>query len=296
MATRILRHLTANEVQLFPMPFKRELSMEAYLVENENILSLDNDVFSDVNIIQEELTLKQGRSSKDTDGRIDILITYSSDYIGIVELKLGQLENIHLEQLEDYLLQKDQILEQFPDDLSLESKWIGLMVGSSISSEMADKISNGYTTESGIQIAALTIQRFCGKDGSIYVTTDSYFKDQSSSKDRTKYKFSGKTFGKGRLALEIIKEHVAINPEITFSKLEKEFPKELQGAKGVFSTSKDANQEMIKGRKRHFIKPDELITLADETIAVSSQWGIDNIASLIEHAKKLGHEITVYSE
>ena len=98
---RLHRHFTANEEQLESFPFKRELSMESYLVENEGILALDNDSYSDVTIVQEELTLKRGRSSKDTDGRIDILATYSSEYIGVVELKLGELNEIHLTQLKD---------------------------------------------------------------------------------------------------------------------------------------------------------------------------------------------------
>lgn len=59
--------------------------MESYLVENESILALDNDTYSDVTIVQKELTLKQGRSSKDTDERINILATYSSEYIGIID-------------------------------------------------------------------------------------------------------------------------------------------------------------------------------------------------------------------
>ena len=114
---RLLKHFTANEEQLESFPFKRELSMESYLVENEGILALDNDSYSDVTIVQEELTLKRGRLSKDTDGRIDILATYSSEYIGVVELKLGELNEIHLTQLEDYLEEKDQILDEYPDIL-----------------------------------------------------------------------------------------------------------------------------------------------------------------------------------
>ncbi|WP_225879231.1 hypothetical protein [Isorropodon fossajaponicum symbiont] len=141
--------------------------MESYLVENEGVLALDKDTFSDVAIIQEELTLKQSRTSKDTDGRIDILLTYSNEYIGVVELKLGELSNIHLKQLEDYLLGKNQIIEQFPDildkNISLDPKWIRLLVGSSIKPDLAEKISQGLTV-SGVQmqIAALTIQRFMG--------------------------------------------------------------------------------------------------------------------------------------
>ena len=39
---KILKHMTANEEKLKPFPFRRELSMESYLVENESILSLDS--------------------------------------------------------------------------------------------------------------------------------------------------------------------------------------------------------------------------------------------------------------
>ena len=105
---QIFRHLTINDVQLEEFPFKRELSMEAYLIENEGVLSLDADTFNNVEIVEAELTLKQGRSSKDTDGRIDILATYSQEYISIIELKLGQLEEVHLQQLEDYLKKKNR--------------------------------------------------------------------------------------------------------------------------------------------------------------------------------------------
>jgi hypothetical protein len=177
---RLLRHFTANEEQLASFPFKRELSMESYLVENEGILALDDDSYSDVSIIQEELTLKQGRLSKDTDGRIDILATYSSEYIGVIELKLGELNEIHLNQLEDYLEVKHQIIEQYPDildkNVSPVPKWVGVLVGTSIHPELAIKINNGYATKCGVPIAALAVQRFKGSNGSVYVTTDVFFK------------------------------------------------------------------------------------------------------------------------
>ena len=107
---KILKHFTANDEKFEEFPFKRELSMEYYLIENEGVLALDDGIFSEVEIIEEELTLKQGRSSKETDGRIDILAGYSQEYLGVVELKLGELNNIHLDQLEDYLIKCDQIL------------------------------------------------------------------------------------------------------------------------------------------------------------------------------------------
>ncbi len=74
---KLYTHLTANNIKLQEMPFIRELSMEAYLIENEDVLSLDEENLSDVEIIDSELTIKFGRKSKDSDGRIDLLALYN---------------------------------------------------------------------------------------------------------------------------------------------------------------------------------------------------------------------------
>ena len=148
---RIYRHLTANDVRLEPFPFRRELSMEAYLIENESVLGLDEDVFSAVEIVEAELSLKDGRKSKDSDGRVDILATYSQEYIAIVELKLGQLEELHLHQMEDYLRERRQIALKYPNILSAElapnPKWIGVLVGTTISSALAEKLRSVHLFE-----------------------------------------------------------------------------------------------------------------------------------------------------
>lgn len=295
---RIYRHLTANDVRLDLFPFRRELSMEAYLIENERVLGLDDDVFSAVEIVEAELSLKDGRKSKDSDGRIDILATYSQEYIAIVELKLGQLEDLHLHQMEDYLKERGQILLNYPNILSAElapkPKWIGVLVGTTISSVLADKLRSGYLFDGIIPIAALTVQRFRGSDGSILVTTDSYFSHQQSARDTTKYRFGGEILGKGRLVLSLVKRHIETHPNITFPELEQAFPKDCQGAQGVLSTAEQANEVVAgTGRKRHFLAPEDLIRLVDETVvAVSNQWGAGNIGRFIQHAKdKLGYKI-----
>lgn len=293
---QIFRHLTINDVQLEEFPFKRELSMEAYLIENEGVLSLDVDTFNNVEIVEAELTLKQGRSSKDTDGRIDILATYSQEYISIVELKLGQLEEIHLQQIEDYLRKKNQILEQYPDILNQEiypvPKWVGVLVGSSIEPNLATKLRNGYISPDGTQIFALTIQRFRGSDGHVFVTTDTYFNDVNTLRDTSKYLFNGESLGKGRLVLAVVKRHCEKNPSITFSQLEKTFPKNCQGSSGVFTTFENASDVLASsGRKRHFLNADELIQIEGATIAVSSQWGIGNIEKFISCANQEGYLI-----
>ena len=140
-----------------------------------------------------------------------------------------------------------------------------------------------------LYIAALTLQRFRGADGSVFVTTDTYFK--SNAKDNTKYLFQGNTYGKGKLVLAIIKHHVEINPKISFSALEKDFPQKSQGSNGVFATIEEARKKADTDRKRHFIKPNEEIKLLDTTIAVCSQWGIGNINNFIGIAKEKGYII-----
>lgn len=52
---KIFKQVTANNIELKPYPFKKELAMEAYLIENEEILSLDNDNFNEVVVLDEEI-------------------------------------------------------------------------------------------------------------------------------------------------------------------------------------------------------------------------------------------------
>ena len=208
---KILKQFTANNEKVNPFPFHRELSMESYLCENQQILALDDDSFNDVEIIEYELTIKDGRSRKNTDGRIDLLVQYSAEYLGVVELKNDELEEIHLKQLEDYLEQRDQVRDKYSDIIGQEvegdPKWIGILVGTSINSELREKIDAGLKIFGGkIPIAAITIQRFRSTNGNIYVTTDTYF--SPSTKDRSKYKFNGNEFGKGRLVLAVLKHHI----------------------------------------------------------------------------------------
>jgi hypothetical protein len=293
---QIHKHLTANNIQLEPMPFLRELSMAAYLIENEGVLALDSEVFSNVEIVETELALKQGRKSKDTDGRIDILATYSKEYIGVIELKYGELAQIHLDQIEDYLEQTNQILKQYPNlidqALAEDPKWIGLLVGSSIARDLSHKLTEGYLSRQNIPIAALTINRYRGGDGQVYVVTDTYINSKKSSKDYTQYSFEGKTFGKGRLVLAVVRKYVEDHPEISYAELMKAFPKELQGSYGVIGLKDEADKIYASAQiRRYFTKPDEIIQLKDATITVSTEWGSRNIEKFLPVAKKHGYKI-----
>ncbi len=100
--------------------------------------------------------------------------------------------------------------------------------------------------------------------------------------------------GKNRLVLALVKKYIEDHPAVSYSELEKVFPKNLQGTKyGVFGTVEEARQIFSKGgHKRHFIKPEELIELNnDTTIAVCSQWAIGNIENFLNKSNELGYTV-----
>ena len=290
---QLYRQVTANSVRLERMPFKRELSMEAYLIENEKVLALDNDELSTVSGLDEEIPIPDGRPSRGGDGRIDLIAEYGGSTCGVIELKLGQLTDGHMRQLEDYMANTEALknLVQQYSDLE-EVKFVGVLVGTEISADLRQKIDSGYMINNSIPLAALTLSRYRGGDSNIYVITDTYFHNVSRQFDRTQYRFNGHVVGKSRLVVAVLKRHVENNADITFSQLEKSFPKGLQGSYGCFDSVSEAENIYGGGRKRHFLKPQELIQLTDERIAVCTQWGIGNIGPFIERAVELGYMIT----
>jgi len=290
---KIFKQVTANNIELTPYPFKKELAMEAYLIENEEILTLDNDNFTEVAVLDEEIALKKGR--RDRDGRIDILTSYGAEYLSIIELKLNQINESTLNQLESYLDQKEQILEigKYWEE-EVKPKWIGVVVGTSISAELQEKLNNGYKYKD-IPIAGIVLNRYRSSDNNIFVVSDTYFSYKYSEKDYSKFLYKNREFNKARLVNEIVREYVDLNPLTTFSKLKEIFPKQIQGSFGVFDKLSRAEDIYSNwGHKRHYIKPTETINLADgEIIATCNQWNPHNISDFIENAKKLGLKIEV---
>lgn len=290
---KLFKQITANNIELKPYPFKKELAMEAYLIENEEILSLDDENFTDVIVLDAEIALKKGR--RDRDGRIDILSSYGGEYLSIVELKLNEINQESLIQLESYLDQREQILE-FGEYWKEESapKWIGILVGNSISAELQEKLTNGYKYLD-IPIAAMTLNRYRSPDSNIFVVSDTYFKYNYTQKDYSKFVYKEEEYNKRRLVNVVVKDFVEDNPTITFAQLRERFPKYLQGSFGVFDKLSTAEEIYEKwDRKRHYIKPSETINLMGEvTIATCTQWGVDNISKFIKNANKLGYIIKI---
>ena len=112
---RLFRQVTMNDERLEKFPFKRELAMQAYILEHPQILKLDGK-YDDVEIYEEEIPIKDGGKSKD--GRIDMVATYSGEHIAIIEFKKDILEQKHLTQLKGYLDQKERLEKLDPPILS----------------------------------------------------------------------------------------------------------------------------------------------------------------------------------
>ena len=289
----IFKQITANNIVLNEYPFWKELAMEAYLLENEEILRLDKENFSEVSVLDAEIHLKDGR--RDRNGRIDILAKYSAEYLAIVEIKLEEINDASLTQLEHYLDKKEQLLDDNKDYWTEEvsPKWVGILIGRRISSDLREKLLMGYKYGE-IPIAGITINRFRGDKNEIYVVSDTYFKFQYSSKDYSRFIFHGIKYNKARLVNAVIKFYVEKNPAITFAELMRVFPKSIQGSFGVFDTKENANDIFQRwGHKRHYIKPEEEIVLMDETICTCTQWNPVNIKSFLNTSNQLGLKIEI---
>jgi hypothetical protein len=296
----IFRQLTANNIELKEYPFIKELAMEAYLLENEDILKLDNSNFNDVRVLDAEIALKGGRKSSNRDGRIDILATYGMDYLAIIELKIDEINDETLSQLQDYLNEKDQLLNNHPnfwEENKNPPQWVGVLVGTSISPELQRKLQDGYVTEDNIPIAGMVIRRFRGQTNEIYVITDTFFKYNYTGRDFSKFEFKGNTYNKSRLVHKVLKSYVEENPNVTFAKLEKAFPNWIQGSMGVFTTKENAVAIFDNtGHKRYYINANEFIELDDETIASCTQWGIENITKFVDHVNEMDNDFKIISK
>jgi len=152
--------------------------------------------------------------------------------------------------------------------------------------------ANGFDTPANV-IETL-LNHFEGIDAKASNTAP--VQNVTKKRDTTKYSFNNQEYGKGKLVLAVVKDYVANNPKITFDKLLKVFPKELQGSIGVFNEHSFVQTKYEnKSHKRHYLKLNEIINLADCNIVVSTEWGAgdgDNISGFVEHAKSIGYNIT----
>jgi len=118
----------------------------------------------------------------------------------------------------------------------------------------------------------------------------------TQSRSYSKYLFEEELYGKGRLVLAVMKSYCNKHQEISIDELKEIFPDHLQGSIGVFSPVSRAIKIRDNGprkQKRHFIKPEEIISISDGDIAVCTEWGAGNIDNFIEQSKKQDFNIEI---
>lgn len=106
--------------------------------------------------------------------------------------------------------------------------------------------------------------------------------------DLSKYKFKNKEYGKGQLVLAVIKDYAKENKP-TYDELVKKFSKIKSGPSNIIlpvSEVKDKFENSKSSKKRYFMEQKDIITLSDQEIMVSNQWGVENIGNFIEHCKR----------
>ena len=104
------------------------------------------------------------------------------------------------------------------------------------------------------------------------------------------FEFNGETYGKGPLVLAVVMSHALANPKISHEQMKAAFPDTLLRGYGIFTTQAKA-EELCKTRKRYFVRADQFVKLADESIAVCNQFTSDNIGAFLNQCKLLGYTV-----
>ena len=109
--------------------------------------------------------------------------------------------------------------------------------------------------------------------------------------DHTRYLFNGKgSFGKGRLSLEIVKQFVQDNPNLTYNQLKNTIPLPIWSLDEI-QLWKQTTKDQSKNR-RWFEDKDDLMVSYDRIIfAFTNQIGSGNIDKIIDFGRRQGYSI-----
>lgn len=118
-----------------------------------------------------------------------------------------------------------------------------------------------------------------------------YKHKNKSNLDYTRYLFNGKgNYGKGRLSLEIVKQFVQDNPNLTYNQLKHTIPLPILSFDEIQlwkQTTKDQSKN-----KRWFEEKDDLMVSYDRIIfAFTNQIGSGNIGKIIDFGRRQGYSI-----
>jgi len=298
---KLYKTTVMNGFVLNEQPFRREFELEGILTVHPELLSLNDDDLIVSKVIAVEPYMRNKRGSKNH--RPDMFVAIKSGQIGVVELKKGPIDTKALDQLRQYLENKDGLAEnaflkkykeeEGNEDINLRGKslYVGILVGNQIDETVKEELKK---LRNVIRIYGVSVKRYTIESHDTFLLSEIYGK---KGRDTTKYQIDGGStvYGKARFVLEIIRRYVAKKPSITYDELKVVFPDKLRGVRnsqwGCFVKKIEAERlRKASGYSRHFLD-DDIIRIGDGEIAVSSQWGIGNIKPFVEQAKKLKFEI-----
>ena len=186
MNFKLFKTIAAENILLTDLPFMSELNMEAFVIENPEVLTTDE--YSEVTILINQLPIKSGRKSKGSDGRIDLLASINDQYIAVIELKNAVLRLEHIKQLEDYLEELSSHKEKYLSELQQQyeikgQEFIGIIIGTDIMPEIKDVLEHGFFHNETIPIIGMTINRYSSEDSrEVYILAETYAPPNSEFK------------------------------------------------------------------------------------------------------------------
>lgn len=169
----LFKQIAAKNTEITEFPFFSELNIEAFIIENPQILS--NDKINNPEIIDSQIHLKAGRS--EGDGRIDLLAKTDNDILLIIEIKNGKLKEEHYKQLTDYISafekRKIDIMKEVDTQNDYSNYEIkGLLIGLDITEDLKNTLLKGSESLNS-EIIGIIINRYRTSDSmENYILTD----------------------------------------------------------------------------------------------------------------------------
>lgn len=116
---------------------------------------------------------------------------------------------------------------------------------------------------------------------------------RKSAKDYSRYSFNGLNgLNKRKMVLNVWKQYLKDNINLTFEKLNSDFPSEIRGNLFVLKQQALEQQERDSNNLlRFFIEDGAVAFINNQEYVISNQWGKGKIGKFIDYARKLGYEI-----
>lgn len=293
-------------------PFYFELAMSGFLIENINILALDDNDYSNPQLIEPEKKIKDSNGSYN---RVDLFVDYGK-VDAFVELKNVVVGIAQIKQLIKYL----------NIGISGHKKHIiGVIVGPSFSKDaielisLSGKNSSGNFTSIRSKKLQTELQKRFPKGSSIpmiygikldrfslvndvFCLTEVYYPD-INKRNYTHYTLKtlqGQTFSnlnKSQLAVKIVESVLLKNENLTIDDLQNMFPDSIQqlGEKSSLHVIEDEYNITERNSRRY--APEALsCNSGNSSIRISNQWRQEYMDQLIQAAEKQGLTINKENE